>query len=255
MPTMKLTKATIDEITPVEKGQVDYYDTVDRGFGLRVTPDSKTFMVYRRIKGHASKSYIPIGRFGTCTAEQARKLAKEYIYKMERGENPHPAKQLQLETITLETLYGKYLATKKTLSATTRYQYDSWLKNCLQDWTRLDVTAITGSMVLDRLNKLEGKNGKGQALNAIRLLKSVFTFGIAVFPDTNTKNPVDAVRTVRERNWTKKTRRTTFIKPEELPAWFKEEAGILNSCPGRHKRHGFIEQLTQTRMSRPYLTE
>ncbi len=228
MPKLKLIKTEIDIIPSIEKGQVDYYDTDLHGFAIRVTPESKTFMVYRRIKGHAGKTYIPIGQYGPYSVSQARKLAKDYIYQMDRGINPHPAKQLQVETITLQELFSKYLATKKTLAPATRYQYESWIKNCFQDWQRRDVTDITGSMVLERLDKLEGTKGKGQALNAVKLLKSMFTFGMAVYPDTISRNPVDAVRAVRERNWTDKTRRTTFIKPDDLPAWFKAVSEYSN---------------------------
>lgn len=177
MPRMKINKANITQIIKPVSGQVDYVDTDLHGFDIRATKDALTFFVRSTLKGTTKRPFIPIGAFGCITAEMARKTAKEYLHRLDIGEDPHPDRQFQLETITLAELYGKYIATKKTLAVTTRYQYDSWLKSCLQDWMKLDVTAITGSMVIDRLNKLESKNGKGQALNAIKLLKSMFTFG------------------------------------------------------------------------------
>ena len=76
-------------------------------------------------------------------------------------------------------------------------------------------------MVLDRLEQLEIINGKSQAINAVKLLRSLFRFGLALHPGVIHRNPVDGVREVRERDWAKKKRRTTFIKPEDLPVWFK----------------------------------
>ncbi len=221
MPTMKLSKASIEKIPPVERGQVDYYDTDDRGFGLRVTPDSKTFMVYRRIKGQPKKSYIPIGRLGAYTPEQARQVAREYIRQMEQGENPHPKAQPKFETITVADLHRQYMSTKKTLAPATVRQYAAWMDNHFKDWQALPAEAITGSMVLNRLERMEVINGKVQAINAVKLLRSLFRFGMALYPDTIKRNPVDGVREVRERDWAKRKRRTTFITPEDLPVWFK----------------------------------
>jgi len=131
MPKLKITKANIMQIVKPVSGQVDYADTDLHGFGIRATKDTLTFFVRSTLKGTTSRPFIPIGAFGCITAEMARKTAKEYLHRLDIGEDPHPDRQPRLETITLETLYRKYLATKKTLSATTRYQYDSWIKNCL----------------------------------------------------------------------------------------------------------------------------
>jgi Site-specific recombinase XerD len=68
---------------------------------------------------------------------------------------------------------------------------------------------------------MEITNGKSQAINAVKLLRSLFRFGLALHPGVIHRNPVDGVREVRERDWAKKKRRITFIKPEDLPIWFK----------------------------------
>jgi|GEM_PF-1606709 len=156
MPQIKLTKANMGKIEKPSKGQVDYFDTELSRFGLRVTSDSMTFMVYRRIRGESNKTYIPIGRYGEFTPEQARTVAKEYIRRMEQGENPHPKLKPRLETITVNDLYCQYIAKRKfPLAASTLYQYESWMKNYFSDWRGKDVTSITGTMVADRLQDLE----------------------------------------------------------------------------------------------------
>jgi integrase len=230
MPKIKITKANMTKMEAPEKGQLDYYDTELPGFGVRVTPGGGlTFMVYRRVKGKANKTYIPIGGYGAFTPEQARAVAKEYIRRMELGENPHPKHRIKLETITLETLLSQYFKTRKTpLSASSEYQYNSWMKNCFSDWQKKDVASITGSMIATRLQELEGSAGSVQAINAVKLLGSLYRFGIALYPDVIRANPVDAVKAVRGREWSKRERRKTVVANGDLPAWYEAVTGYSN---------------------------
>ena len=221
MPKVKLTKANMGKIESVAGRQVDYYDTELSGFGLRVTSDTMTFMVYRRVRGESNKSYIPIGRYGEFTPEQARTVAKDYIRHMELGENPHPKFKQRQETITVNDLYCQYIAKRKyPLAATTLYQYESWLKNYFSDWRRYDATSVTGTMVADRLQDLEASSGTVQASNAIKLLRTIYRFGMVLHPDTIKRNPVDIVREIRGRFWSKRERRKTLIANKDLPVWY-----------------------------------
>lgn len=119
------------------------------------------------------------------------------------------------------------MSTKKTLAPATIRQYTTWVDNYFKDWLTLPADTITGSMVLERLELMEIIYGKSQAINAVKLLRSLFRFGLALHPGVIHRNPVDGVREVRERNWAKKKRRTTFIKPEDLPIWFKAVNAFL----------------------------
>lgn len=221
MPGLKLTKESVSQIVKPDSGQVDYFDTLDSGFGVRATRDALTFFVRRRLKGTTQKPFIRIGTFGVWTVAQAREEAKRLIRCLDMGENPQQKAQTRAETLTLADLYRQYISIRKTLSDASRYQYDSWMRNCFADWLEKEVTTITGSVVLERLAKLEETRGKGQAINAVKLLRGMYRFGSAVHPDIITRNPVEAVREVRQRDWTKRDRRKTFIRPEQLPAWYK----------------------------------
>ncbi len=221
MPAIKITKANLKEITNPTAGQVDYYDTDLKGFGVRATKEALTFFVRSLLAGTTKRPFIPIGVFGLYTCDQARKVALEYLHELRAGRNPHPAKQPKVETITVADLHRQYMSTKKTLAPATIRQYTAWMENHFKDWLTLPADTITGSMVLERLELLEIANGKSQAINAVKLLRSLFRFGLALHPGVIHRNPVDGVREVRERDWAKKKRRTTFIKPEDLPVWFK----------------------------------
>jgi integrase len=227
MPKIKITKTNMKAIETVTSGQVDYWDTELSGFGLRATRESQTFMVHRRVRGEKNKTFIKIGRYGEFSPEQARNVAKDYIRRMELGENPDPKNKPKIETITVNDLYCQYIAKRKyPLAQTSIYQYDSWMKNCFKEWTNKDATSITGAMVADKLQDLEQTSGVSQATNAIKLLRGLYRFGIALYPDTIKRNPVDAVREVRGRSWSKRERRKTYISDKDLPAWYK----AVNEC-------------------------
>ena len=222
MPKLKITKANLSEIVHPISGQVDYFDTEITGFGIRVTRDAKTFMVYHRIRGQKNKTYIIIGRYGLFTPEQARTIAKDYLRRMSLGENPHPKHNQQVVKITIADLYRQYISAKKTpLAASTVYAYNSWMNNHFSDWLQRTADSITGSDVLERLTKMEKENGSAQAASSIKLLRGLYRMGMALHREAITFNPVDAVREIRGREWTQRKRRMTYITTKDLPKWFK----------------------------------
>ncbi len=222
MPRMKITKANMLEIVKPSSGQVDYFDTELKGFCVRATKEALTFFVRSTLRGTTKKPFIPIGTYGTFTPEQARGKAKDYLRRLDLGENPHPKAQPKQETITIQDLYRQYISGKKTpLAESTIYQYDSWINNHFKDWLTLPADTITGSMVLDRLSVMEKANGMTQAASSIKLLRGLYRLGIALHPGVIVHNPVEAVREVRGREWAPRKRRMTYIAPQDLPAWFK----------------------------------
>ena len=221
MPLLKITKANLKEIAKPTAGQVDYFDTELSGFGVRATKQALTFFVRSRLRGTNKKPFIPIGGYGRYTCDEARAIAKDYLQRLDKGEDPHPDRQPKVETVTVADLHRQYISSRKTLAPATVRQYEAWLVNHFKDWMDIPATSITGGMIADRVDRMETVNGKGQALNGVKLLKSLFRFGMALYPDTITKNPVEALKEIRERDWTKRKRRTTYIKPEDLPAWYK----------------------------------
>ena len=222
MPKLKITKANVSEIVKPASGQVDYYDTDLHGFGVRATKDALTFFVRSTMRGTGKKKFVPIGRYGTFTPEKARTTAKDYLQRLDKGENPHPKAQIKQQIITVKDLYSQYISSRKTpLADSTLYQYESWINNHFKDWQALAADTITGTMVINRLGVIEKNNGKVQAANALKLLGGLFRFGMALHRGTIAFNPVDAVRETRGRDWTKRTRRKTYIEAEKFPAWFK----------------------------------
>jgi integrase len=222
MPIKKITKANMLEIVKPVSGQIDYMDTELKGFGVRATKAALTFFVRSTLRGTTQKPFIPIGVYGTFTPDQARTKAKEYLRRLDNGENPHPKAQPKLETITIQDLYSQYISGKKSpLGDSTVYAYNSWMKNHFNDWLKLPANTITGSMILDRLTLMEKNNGMTQAASSIKLLRGLYRLGMALHPGVIIHNPVEAVREVRGREWAPRKRRMTYIAPSDLPVWYK----------------------------------
>jgi hypothetical protein len=183
MPVLKITKANMQEIIKPKSGQVDYMDSELKGFGVRATKEALTFFVRSTIRGTTQRPFVPIGKYGTFTPDQARTAAKDYLRRLDLGENPHTKAQPKREIITIQQLFSQYISSKKSpLAESTLYQYKSWMNNHFKDWLTLPTDAITGSMVLDRLALMEKANGVTQAASSIKLLRGLYRLGIALLP-------------------------------------------------------------------------
>lgn len=82
----KLTKRTVDALQPKSK---DYFiwDTQIAGFGVRIMPSgAKTYQAQYRRGGRTRR--VSVGRHGKITVDEARKLAKEIMGQVAKGENP-----------------------------------------------------------------------------------------------------------------------------------------------------------------------
>ncbi|AUQ65459.1 site-specific integrase [Phaeobacter inhibens] len=82
----KLTKRTVEALMPEAK---DYFlwDSQIAGFGVRVMPSgAKTYQAQYRKGGRTRR--VSVGRHGKITVEEARKLAKEIMGQVAKGENP-----------------------------------------------------------------------------------------------------------------------------------------------------------------------
>lgn len=82
----KLTKRTVDALQPEAK---DYFvwDSQIAGFGVRIMPSgAKTYQAQYRKGGRTRR--VSVGRHGKITVDEARKLAKEIMGQVAKGENP-----------------------------------------------------------------------------------------------------------------------------------------------------------------------
>ncbi len=107
----KLTKRDVDAATPASDGRhLFLWDSEIKGFGLRVTSGSKSYVLqYRSPNGR--KRRHTIGRHGSpWTADTARKEASRLLREISLGNDPLDAKAEARTAVTVAELVDIYLA-------------------------------------------------------------------------------------------------------------------------------------------------
>ena len=77
-PPIKVSKRVIDNLPFKDKGQIFYWDSELKGFGVRVGMTCKTFVIQKDVKGKAIRATI--GHYGIWTVEEAKMEAKENCF-------------------------------------------------------------------------------------------------------------------------------------------------------------------------------
>jgi len=218
------------------------------------------------IKKSLGKVQIDNGKLDVKKFDAAKEEAKRIIKDAEQGITPDDrqeeaneqlraqerARKIEEEKdITLGTLFDRYVAmkaTKSKLKETTAIQYRMSMETHFADWLTRPAREITSSMVETRhinigTDKVELKyrtkkggerkgqrGGKGAADLAMRVLRAVFSYGIAVYDDVFYKNPVGILS--KTDGWYKLDRRESYISTEQLKPWFEG----LNALEGTGMR-------------------
>ena len=109
----KLSKRTVDALTPRDKVFVTFDDDV-KGFGVRVMPSGcKTFVLeYRPGAGGrgVAKRRLTLGRCGSMTVEQARKAALDALAHIRLGADPQSTKMSQRAALSVSDLIDAFVA-------------------------------------------------------------------------------------------------------------------------------------------------
>jgi hypothetical protein len=106
----KLTKRTIDAISPKESADLFCWDDELPGFGLRIKPSgAKSFILQYRNKNGRSRR-LTIGRYGIVTPEQGRQRARRLLADVSHGKDPAAERAADREAITVEQLCREYLS-------------------------------------------------------------------------------------------------------------------------------------------------
>lgn len=119
----KLTKRTIDGLTPGDKDQI-IFDEGLKGFGVRLAPTGrKTYLVQYRAGGRTRR--VKLGLVGALTPDEARKLAKNALGAVARGQNPAEEIRLERRAPTMGALCDRFLAehVEQRLKPTTQREY------------------------------------------------------------------------------------------------------------------------------------
>jgi integrase len=85
---MRITKREVDGIRPPATGEFKLWDQELRGFGLRVRAGgTRSYILqYRNAEGRTRR--LTVGLCGRLTPEEARRMARQLLAAVERGEDP-----------------------------------------------------------------------------------------------------------------------------------------------------------------------
>ena len=130
MATVKLTKRTVDAVTP-SANRFTLFDDDVKGFGLRVFPSGeKSWIVeYRAGSGGrgAAKKRLKLGSVGTMTPEKARKAARDVLAKAQLGYDPARDRQDGRRSLTFaqlaEVFLSEHVDAKRKMGTATHYRY------------------------------------------------------------------------------------------------------------------------------------
>lgn len=223
----KITKRLIDAAPFPKKPtgsthtpQIFLRDSELRGFAVRITPNSKTFILEREIQGRVRR--MNLGRYGPLTVEQARDLAKAKIGEIATGHNPAEAHKHHRKSPTFGDLEQAYLArhaiTKKSIAndrAILNHHLAHWRRRTLQSLTRDEIAALhtkigTEPSSVIRPGRPTPRPMPRQANAARNLLRCMFNlaqdWGLHPGP-----NPCLRIKKFDEQS------RDRFVQPDELP--------------------------------------
>lgn len=221
---MKLTKRIVDSAQHPDKGQVFIRDESLRGFGIRVTPGSKTFILEREIHGRVRR--ITLGRYGPMTVDTARDLAQKRIVEINEGRDPAEERRQRQQAPTFGDLEQMYLTRhashKKSVAndkAILNHHLASWRTRKLNAISRNDISRLHSRIGTEPSSVIRPGRPIARPMprtaNAIlTLLHSMFNlaqdWGLCSGP-----NPCIRIKKFPEVS------RDRFITPEELPRLWK----------------------------------
>jgi len=145
MPKVKLTtKTAVEVLAHPAEGQIVYWDTDLRGFGVLVGVRNKSFVMQRVVKGRSRR--INLGRYGEISLHAARKEAERLAGVMRSGTDPvEETRKATADNMTLReawTLYEAHLVAKER-SQRTRDDYWKSLQRYCSDWFDRPLVEIT----------------------------------------------------------------------------------------------------------------
>ena len=114
MASTPLTKRRIDALTyPYDPASNKAYyvpdGTISRLY-VRVNPSNrKTFVIRYRVNGR--KRNLKLGRYGTLTLDEARKVARQKLARVDLGHDPQQERQERAQNVTFDQYADHYVET------------------------------------------------------------------------------------------------------------------------------------------------
>lgn len=178
---MAIVHLTDRSLKALEAGryQTDFWDQGLQGFGVRVsTSGRKSFVVMYYAPGGGKRRFT-LGVYPALGLADARQKAKEVLYDVARGNDPHAAKQARRRAETFEELAEEYLE-RHARPRKKSWKEDERLieKELLPSWRGLKVADIQRRDVIQLLDSIVGRGAPIMANRTRALISTMFTFAI-----------------------------------------------------------------------------
>ncbi len=246
---MKINKTNVEAIPPASGKEIAFYfDDHIKGFGVRVSGKTKTYIVQKLVK--RKKLRVKLGRHGEITAEEARIRALKAIGDMvgpdakdPRAEERESEEKQKLETkrqeITLSKVFEEYKKARLAdggLRPKTIKVYESALNRCFKDWLDEPISTITKDMIVERWKQIATTQGtrskeggaKAQAAQAVRTLKALMTFAGAQYENIGIEaNPTAKLKSMH-RSWSRVSARDDVIEEDQMADWYAAALKLQN---------------------------
>lgn len=217
---MKLTKAIVEGATLPQSGQAFLWDAETRGFGVRLTPTGRTYIIQGRVKGVSRR--VSLGKHGVITLQQARKKAKKELSKLLDGMDPAiEKKRAEAYSKTLRDIAGEYINDRPDMKESSRADILKHVNKSFSDWADRPAVEITRDRVLEKFRQLS-ERGPAQTNQAFRNLRAILNYARAAYrPDDKplmVENPVSVLSDTKM--WNKIRPRSGRIPTEKIgKAW------------------------------------
>lgn len=210
MPTLKLTKRTLEAAEPKSK-PYELRDTEVVGLLCKVSPAGrKTFMLqYRNYEGVKRKPAL--GLFGDLTVEQARTIAQKWLAEVREGGDPSRTRAERRASVTVrefeEIFYQRWtlVRNKKSSQKLHRYMFEKYISKRL-GYCKID--SVSKKEIREFVDDLSF--APGMAYISLGILSSMFKRAEEWGYRAEDTNPCKGVTTLAKK------KRPRLIRQEEM---------------------------------------
>ncbi len=206
----KITKRFVDTLTPDPKGkEVFIWDDAMTGFGIRMKASgTASYLIqYRTAEGRTRR--MVLGKVGTLTPDEARKLAAEKLGAVAKGADPSGERHTARSAPTVADVCAWYLQTAEAGHLLGRHNRPIKQWTLYQDRSRINahvlpllgsrrVNSLTSDDIRDFINAIvsgksakvrssgrgnETTGGRGAASRCAGMLRTIFAHALREYPD------------------------------------------------------------------------
>jgi integrase len=208
---VKLTKRLLEDLAAGDGRELWVWDTELPGFGVRVKSSGvKAYVIqYRNLQRQSRK--ITLGRHGVLTPEEARRMARQTLAAIERGDDPAKEKQDKRDGLTVAELAKRFdeehVAVR--LKPTSQYSYRLHLRCFIVPTIgKLRVVDVTRADIARLHHKL--RSTPYQANQCVSIVSKMFNLAELWGLRPDGSNPCRHIKKFPERG------RERFLSPAEL---------------------------------------